>query len=292
MGDEDVLVFPEVLQMAPEILGDPDKVILRCQGRRFTVHLDRIRASLPRVITAYTRDPWAAGMAQDDIFRDLPLPIILEEHLPRLERGGSVFDTSQPMAWYEGRFGCFKKRIRIFAHQLLECEKRSQSGWVRDERLRALPLEERFAFVVAHELRHWIQDITGWERASLPRACASWFLRRFFRAPVSLALFFLSLSIFGVIAPAAWKFIPIDHTVGTNLFLFVFSLLLAVIVFCKMAIAADGRTGWVYRLCRFIDKKYIQLKYKTLPTERDADEFGFSAMRDPEWLSVVSIEKT
>jgi hypothetical protein len=290
MGDEDVFEFPAVLQMAPQIIGDPDKVILKCQGRRFTVHLDRIRASLPRVITAYTRDPWAAGMSQHPAFRDPP-PIILEEHPPMLCHGGSIFDTGQPTAWYEGRSCNDKRRIKIFTSRLLEFRTPSQSDSVRDERFRALTLEGWFALVVAHELRHWIQDVTDWERASLPRACANWFLERFFRVSEVFVIFFLSLPIFCVIAPAAWRFVPIDHTVETNFCLFIFSLLLAVTAFFKMADAADSREGRVYKFCSFIDRKYIQLKYKLLPIERDADEFGFSAIKDPEWLGVVSIEK-
>lgn len=280
--------------------GDPQRIEKIYGGRRLVIHLDRVREVLPIVAGSYDGDASADHGAQSCLSEDFPT-VDIREKAPTFSSYGKIFNTvSRPIAWYQGFSGWRSKKIEIFAEPLLEFRELFASSALRDNGFSSITDQQYFAFIVAHEFRHWIQHTTGWLGESRQRASSGRRWERLFKiAPMLMPSIFSTLFAL-VVSVGVWKFLlapgaeegalPAILFSATN---FVLAFLLS-FVSCVRLQNANGsgkRSGRIYAACARIDQIYLRFVYRLYPIERDADDFAAAAIKNQRWVDVVSIEK-
>lgn len=251
------------------------------RGYKFAIDIQRIRALLRNIVDEYEKKDAADFVSV--LCEGLPLPDI--RILDEIVATGSLFGSEFKAG---GQYCPKKKEISISAQAAYK--KIVGEGFSDAQRW--------FSYAVAHELRHWIQDVAkniqlGYGFRSLLRylywphvfsVFASYFIC------FAGALIFISVST-GIALTTLYPFTPWAW-IQASLLIFAGFISLTVLMLLLGGVFTGLRSIKFFKdLLALADSLYNVIVHKLISWEVDAERFGQYASKNPEWRTIVSIEE-
>ncbi len=251
------------------------------EGYRFTIDIARVGEILKRLVLQFENTAHRESILARISFIDLSKIQILKEIV--LERRG-VWGTEM-IHVCSGIYYLTRQEVQISASSILDCMDCELKG-SRFKRFNFQPPKKWFAYILAHELRHWLQESIDPKvdnrKTKLKKKALSSISRILSFVLGPRGLYYLVAMIFGVISVILF---------WNGLVALAYASLFCGILFSVSTLLIAKKPNYLFSLKSKLDLFINGTQYYLDYDEIDSHEFGLFAIQNEEWLKLVRIEE-